>query len=575
VTDAGGTGQFVQPVLREAADAEESEKNEDEAASFYSGIDVAPGSVPAVVAKVAIGTNRVWVSEDWAPTTLLRNTWQTLPSGIDPRARNPRDYRSDIMDGDYGAVTATRWAADGRLFVLRERTVLVFTPPPVAGSPKWSVQVLTKTESFCPPYEDSDIELPSSEYLPPLGAWSDLAIDDPASAGTACYVACTGHATLDNNEVTESTRMDTLWWYDGNGKWWSTGLRNDDATGSEGVAAPAYAVLVDPDDRTIVYVGTALGVWKGKREMNGTTPVWLWEPFDNGLPEAPVHDLSLFGPRNGVKLLRAAIQARGVWELDLSPVKTPVQRLYLRSHPNDARRVAPADLTNPTSAEGSVWPWYISPDVRVVLATDPAPWGSGTPTEADFMDRSEPLGAIVRASPDPAAPNVPTIVKLVAPLGSYVAGVAVRDEIYRVHVLVHYRDLTAVAANDVRVGVFIRPVPATVSEWEAVAISDPLKTAIANVLTAAAPSPWPGGMEMAPIDPANLRLSPADPVEARTPRAVSFDVDFRGAAAGDYLVLAVASAATDAVSLASLSGATVRDLVLNSHHVGVRFVRKV
>ena len=169
-----GTGQFAQPVLRQAARAKESEKLENEAASFYSGIAVAPGSVPAVVAKVAIGTNRVWVSEDWGPTTLFQNTWQTLPSGIDPRARNPRDYRSDVMDFWYGAVTATRWADDGRLFVLRERTVLVFTPPLVAGSPKWSVQVLTKTESVCPPYEDSDIELPSSEDLPPLGAWSDL-----------------------------------------------------------------------------------------------------------------------------------------------------------------------------------------------------------------------------------------------------------------------------------------------------------------------------------------------------------------------------------------------------------------
>ena len=367
--------------------------------------------------------------------------------------------------------------------------------------------------------------------------------------------------------------MDTLWWYDGNGKWWSTGLRNDDATGSEGVAAPAYAVLVDPDDRTIVYVGTALGVWKGKRETNGTTPVWLWEPFDNGLPEAPVHDLSLFGPRNGVKLLRAAIQARGVWELDLSPAKTPVQRLYLRSHPNDARRIAPADLTSPTSAPEAVWPWYISPDIRVVLASDPAPWGSGTPTEADFMERSDPRAAGVPASP--GAADVTAFVKLVSPLGSYAAAVAVRDEVYRVHVLVHYRDLTAVAANDVRVAVFIRPMPATVSEWEVVAMLDPLKIAIADLLTAAAPSPWPGGLEMVPIDLANLRGSPAAPVAARTPRVVSLDVDFRGAAAGNYMLLAVASASTDPVSLASLSGATVKDLVLNSHHVGVRVVQKI
>ena len=133
VSDPAGTGQFAQPVQRGVERAKESEDLENAAASFYSGIAVALGSVPPVVAKAAIGTNRVWVSEDWLPTGPLLNSWQTLPSGSDPRARNPRDYRTDIMDESYGAVTAPRWAADGRLFVLRERTVLVFTPPAGAG----------------------------------------------------------------------------------------------------------------------------------------------------------------------------------------------------------------------------------------------------------------------------------------------------------------------------------------------------------------------------------------------------------------------------------------------------------
>ena len=165
-------------------------------------------------------------------------------------------------------------------------------------------------------------------------------------------------------------------------------------------------------------------------------------------------------------------------------------------------------------------------------------------------------------------------VYLVSPLGEYATARYVRGST-RVHVLVHYRDLNAVAANDVRVAVFIRPVAATVSEWGAVAISDTLKIAISNLLTAAAPSPWPGGLEMAPIDPANLRLSPAAPVDARTPRAVSFAVDFSGVALGNYMLLAVASASTDPVSRDSLSGANVMELVLNSHHVGVRVVQKI
>ena len=259
-----------------------------------------------------------------------------------------------------------------------------------------------------------------------------------------------------------------------------------------------------------------------------------------------------------------------------------MQRLYLRSHPNDARRISPADPTNPTSSSEPVWPWYISPDIRAALTTDPEPWASGAPTEADFTEREEPIGAFVRATPDPLAPFVTTQVPLVPPLGNYVAAMWVGEDVYRIHVLVHYRDSTAVPADDVRVGVFLQPVPDTVSEWEALTASGLFLDAVTDLLTAAVPPSWPGGLGWEPIDPANPRLSPRDSVDARTPRVVTFDLDFRGAASGSYMLLAVASAATDHVSPVSLSGdpgttnvtLTVKDLVLNSHHVGVRVVKK-
>src|SRR4029077_11219727 len=87
------------------------------------------------------------------------------------------------------------------------------------------------------------------------------------------------------------------------------------------VSAPALAVGVDPDDNSIVYVGTSVGVVRGQLTIGGTpaapTYAWQWSQFMNGLPEAVVQDLSIF-KGSGLKLLRAALQARGVWEVDLA-----------------------------------------------------------------------------------------------------------------------------------------------------------------------------------------------------------------------------------------------------------------
>ncbi len=570
---ADGTGTLAPPVMRNGV-GKDSQEKEDDIASFYSGVDVMPVAPGSVNARIAIGTNRVWISEDWTPSGKVANTWKTLPSGIDPRARNPRDNGTDVFDVELGKVIAPRWHPDGRLFVLYERGIIVFTPPANGAGVRWSKESLTKTESVCGDYENSDIELPSSDYLPPLGTWSDLILDDPTPGSTSCYVACTGHATLDDNDVTESDRMDTLWWYDGDGKWWSTGLRNDDATDSTGVTAPAFAVLVDPDNRDIVYVGTALGVWRGERDTTGADPLWLWEPLDNGLPEAPVQDLSLFGPRDNVKMLRATIQSRGVWELDLSASPKPLNRVFVRSSPNDARRLTVANLVSPTVAENAEWPWYISPDIRIVDAFAPSPWRGGNPTEADFLEVFDPNSTTVAL--DTKTP--PTLgdrdVHLVAPLGSYAAVTPVSNAVFTAHVLLHTYELSEIAATDINVALFITPVPASAEEWAAVGISDALKLAMTNLLTAAAPAAWNSALSMQPVTLAVPRRRPSLPLDARTSRSVAFPIDFRGAGASHYLLLAVASSIADPVSVLSLPGATLRDLVLGSHHVGMRIVRK-
>ena len=60
----------------------------------------------------------------------------------------------------------------------------------------------------------------------------------------------------------------------------------------------------------------------------------------NGLPEAAVEDLAIFSD-GGLRLLRAAIAARGVWELRLDVAD--VQDLtYVRAHDDDLRHRARA-----------------------------------------------------------------------------------------------------------------------------------------------------------------------------------------------------------------------------------------
>ena len=163
------------------------------------------------------------------------------------------------------------------------------------------------------------------------------------------YVAATGNRA--------APTMDTLWWFDGDDRWHATNLRND----ANGIPAPAYAVVVDPDTNNIVYVGTAVGVWKGTLAPAG--PSWTWEVLSDGLPEATVQDLTIFRS-GGVKLLRAAMQARGVWEVDLLSPSAP--QTYLRVHTYDTRRQPAVSLTDPRRPlPNTALSWHGSPDIRV------------------------------------------------------------------------------------------------------------------------------------------------------------------------------------------------------------------
>jgi hypothetical protein len=617
--DDGSAGAFANPVLRSTGSASTGtgpEQTEDRNASFYSGVDAV--LVGAGSARLALGTHRVWYSSDWG------QTWATLPSLTDPMAPGAQNVNTDgaVMAGAVpnfsdSQVIAVRWASPTRLFVLCRRVVLQFDIVADAAAPsglRATKTVLSRqAPGKCEDPQAAAAVVSPGQVLPAVGEWSDLAVHDPAR-GThgSFYVAATGHPA--------TPAMDTLWWFDGTDRWHATRLRTDPA---HGIPAPAYAVAVHSGDRNVVFVGTSVGVWKGTLDPGG--PSWTWEVFSNGLPEATVQDLSTFNS-GGVRLLRAAVQARGVWEVDLQAPGTA--RTYLRAHAWDTRRPATTALTDPTRAlPNSALSWHASPDVRVrprrgSKPPNPVglPWNGAAPDayglwvfqtalhgRPDLLVKPDGqwtalFGARLRAATGgnrvtlpiwrnivgsgAAFPNAyadswngasPTeadlfeLIRDLPPPGGSPASIGVRPVQVRVDVLVHHRHLTPVAGSDAKVTLLRRDVSGTnATAWAALAgtWAAPVQTLLGS--GGAAPA-LPAGWAFA--DTGTPVRSPIGPVDARLPRAVTFDVDLRGLSSpARVLFVTVVSSTIDPVALPNQA---LQNLVLGSRFVAVRSVEIV
>jgi hypothetical protein len=392
--------------------------------------------------------------------------------------------------------------------------------------------------------------------------------------------------------------------------------------------------VVDPDDSSTVYVGTGAGVWCGSFDPAGTT--WSWRVFSNGLPAAPVADLEVVkvGP---VKLLRAGIQALGVFEVDLTGPTPP--RTFLRVHELDSRRVAPASLTDPRGPRPRRLRWEASPDVRPRMrpgAPRPAPPANPDQDLTDepvtaldrhrlwaFQSALRRLDPLVRADggwsvdfakrlqarrqaanlphtefprvdhaiwndvvtrprcyADPWDDPTPTeadllelVVDRPAPAGDK-ASLALTRGPAKVEVLVHHWHAAAVDSAQVRVVLLRHRLGASPDDGSALPAAFTAKVGQAL----ATGGPPPGGWDSLPggwtvADPATPLRSPDRPVRPRTPRAVGFDVDFGADPTDSRWILLAVAASTP--DPAAFAGATLRDLVLRSHGVAARTVRLV
>jgi hypothetical protein len=610
--------------------------------SFYSDADAV---VTGGRTLLAVGTNRVWVSGNWGGAGAAAGAWVTLPGGRDPKSPtgpNPADTNTDLCaptstggPSPNSIVVTVRWSptlrhttGPLRLLVLCQRAVVVHH---ISDDPAKVPRLTSKAHRVEQITDGGKIKNRGSagvalHHLPTSCTWTDIFGHDPDRGDHGSfYVATTGP-----EDPAAPDPPDTLWWFDGDDTWIATGLRSS----PKGTQAPAYAVVVDPDDRSIVYVGTGAGVWRGTFDVGNKA--WDWLVFSNGLPEAIVADLEIVKV-GAVKLLRAGVQALGVFEVDLTGPSPP--RTFLRVHALDSRRVAPPALTDPRVSPPAALPWDASPDVRPRMATgapapaapaaaalhitgppaapfdrhrlwvfqtalrriDPLVRADGTWTadfQARLLARRAAAGVPAAATPrvdgpiwtnvvtaarryappwDDPAPTEADLLELVvdrpAPAGD-TASLALTRGPAKVDVLVHHRHAVAVEAAQVRVVLLRHALAASPDDGAALPVTFTAKVAEAL----ASGNPPAGGWGSLPdgwtvADAATPLHSPAGPVHPRTPRAVTFDADFSTDPANSRWILVAVAAST--LDTAAFTGANLRDLVLRSRCVAARTVRLV
>jgi hypothetical protein len=321
--------------------------------AFYSGaatVRVPPIGPNPATGRLAIGTYRVWLTDDLG-VGVGPNTWRTIPypngavqdgrPGVNGAANNAQ---LAIGFSGLGRIITLTWVSPTQLLVLYTGGIVRFTEAPAGtwASTTWSITNVA-------------VAIPRTTTL------TDIA----AVPGTQdFYVATTG--------VVGGTD-ETLWYYsNADGRFHRTTLRRQlDNGGSlnSGPRDPVFSVVVDPGDATgnTVYAGTVTGVWRGTRTSNATG-AHNWAPYVNGLPQATVQDLDIWRDPGGAlaapRLMRAAVQSRGVWEVDLA--RDAVPQTWIRSTRFDDRRnpltIHPDPMAAPPRVPASL---SASPDITV------------------------------------------------------------------------------------------------------------------------------------------------------------------------------------------------------------------
>ena len=156
---------------------------------------------------------------------------------------------------------------------------------------------------------------------------------------------------------------------------------------------PVNSIVIDPANSNRLFCGCDVGVFR--TQDAGVS----WSPWDDGLPNAPVFDLVLHGPR---RLLRAATHGRSIWERPIDALSCPLVDLYVRDDAVDSGRVqpTPSGVPDPLSADGTLTFWWQSPDVKVDAPQPnfqtPSPIADYVAFEAAIVHRTPRRGRLNR-----------------------------------------------------------------------------------------------------------------------------------------------------------------------------------
>lgn len=346
--------RFKGPIGRVTGGGVNTTDRESKLAAFYSGCDAI--KLTATTGRLAIGTERVWVSDDLSATT--NSTWKVIPAttGAAVAANDPRPNGNDasstrtrgVPTAGLGSVTQVRWATPTQLYVVYRRGIVRHDDD---GAGNWTTTMIL---------------VPAQAGAPNTASirCTDLA---PVPGTNDFYVT-----TLGDSITVVDTETDTCWYFH-NGGFEKTGLRKQldlpAPPAVRGPLDPAHAVCLDPDNPAVIFVGTIGGMWRGERTVVGPNTTHTWSPFMNGIPVTCVSDIKIWkdpaGTVGAPKLLRAATQSRGLWEVNLAGPSEP-QRTYLRVHSRDDRRMPVSPLIDPSvAATAPPLKVYASPDIVV------------------------------------------------------------------------------------------------------------------------------------------------------------------------------------------------------------------
>jgi hypothetical protein len=352
---------------------------ESAASGFYSGI-AAIRRAAGNLGRIALGTNRVWITDNLG--TSNPNTWSVLPitaAGIFVQARDPRpggrgpstpaNLAFGVPAGVLGPVVTVKWADERTVLALFNQGVVQYQES-VANPGRWTSTTLLSPGMAAPV---APLVVPQATFftdIEPVSGTSDFYLTGTGqtSQWTPAIPAAPPNPAV--AAVPPAAAQDTCYYFDSA----AGGFR---LTGLGAILPPvppilnspidpAYSVVVDPANVNTVYVGTASAVWiANKIAGNAHSP---WQLFVNGLPESTVQDLNVWtdptGAAGSPRLLRAALQSRGVWEVNLAAAE-PI-RTYLRVHARDDRRIFPTPMQNPRRRPAApAERFFASPDISI------------------------------------------------------------------------------------------------------------------------------------------------------------------------------------------------------------------